>query len=101
MLLPVFIAGIALQWLSASIPQAGHLCCTASSTDSAAIDKIRAQARDDWRRFLEHRAAELKPGAHLVITALCLLPGESTMGHLLDELNRYCHAIQRQNAYWL
>ncbi len=81
-------AGIALQWLSASHPQSGHLCCTASSSDATAIARIRQQAAEDWRLFLGHRATEMKSGAHLVITALCLFPGHSTLHHLLDLLSR-------------
>ncbi|KAK9837576.1 hypothetical protein WJX74_000716 [Apatococcus lobatus] len=95
-------SGIALQWLSASIPQAGHLCCTPSSMDSGAISKIKAQAQEDWRVFLAHRATELKPGAHLIVTALCLLPGESTLGQALDQLNRQlCDAWRLQLGHGL
>jgi hypothetical protein len=62
----------AVQWLSrapASIPDQVQV---AYSRDAAAKAAFSLQAAQDWQHFLTHRAAELRPGARLVILSMAV-----------------------------
>ena len=62
----------AIQWLSrapASIPDQVQV---AYSRDPAARAAFSVQAAQDWRNFLAHRGAELRPGARLVLLSMAV-----------------------------
>lgn len=62
----------AVQWLSrvpALIPDQVQV---AYSQDAGVRSAFYQQAADDWRRFLLHRAAELRPGGRLVVLSMAL-----------------------------
>jgi hypothetical protein len=62
----------AIQWLSrvpALIPDQVQV---AYSQDAAVRSAFYQQAADDWRCFLVHRAAELRPGGRLVVLSMAL-----------------------------
>jgi hypothetical protein len=62
----------AIQWLSrvpALIPDQVQV---AYSQDAAVRSAFYQQAADDWRRFLGHRAAELRPGGRLIVLSMAL-----------------------------
>ena len=62
----------AVQWLSrvpALIPDQVQV---AYSRDAATRAVFSRQAAEDWRVFLSHRAAELKPGGQLVILSMAV-----------------------------
>ncbi|MBV9732326.1 MAG: SAM-dependent methyltransferase [Verrucomicrobia bacterium] len=62
----------AVQWLSrvpALIPDQVQV---AYSQDAAVRSAFYQQAADDWRCFLVHRAAELRPGGRLVVLSMAL-----------------------------
>ncbi len=56
-----------LHWLSAAPGPIPDHFFVHQSTDRACRDAYRDRSRQDWRRFLDHRAVELVPGAGLVI----------------------------------
>jgi hypothetical protein len=62
----------AVQWLSrvpALIPDQVQV---AYSQDAAVRSAFYQQAADDWRCFLVHRAAELRPGGRLIVLSMAL-----------------------------
>jgi len=62
----------AIQWLSrvpALIPDQVQV---AYSQDAAVRSAFYQQAADDWRCFLVHRAAELRPGGRLIVLSMAL-----------------------------
>ena len=62
----------AVQWLSrtpASIPDQVQV---AYSRDATARAAFSVQAAQDWRNFLAHRGAELRPGARLVLLSMAV-----------------------------
>jgi hypothetical protein len=62
----------AVQWLSrvpALIPDQVQV---AYSRDAVVRAAFSEQAAKDWRRFLVHRAAELRPGGRLVVLSMAL-----------------------------
>jgi SAM dependent carboxyl methyltransferase len=62
----------AAQWLSRlPVPIPDHIQVTFSE-DAAARDAFARLAAEDWRRFLIHRGAELRPGGRLVILTMAL-----------------------------
>jgi hypothetical protein len=64
-----------VQWLSripGSIPD--HIEA-AYSSDAKTRTMFAAQADADWRAFLTHRAAELRPGGRMVVLAMALTDG--------------------------
>lgn len=59
-------SAIAVHWLSrlpAELP--GAVYC--AFAEGAVADAFRAQARDDWRAFLDARRTELRPGGEIVV----------------------------------
>ena len=81
-------SAIAVHWLSrlpADLP--GAVYC--AFAEGAVADAFRAQARDDWRAFLEARRAELRPGGELVVVGGAADPdgtsgAEALMGTLSE-----------------
>src|SRR5215475_799720 len=62
----------ATQWLSClPVPIPDHIQ-VAFSEDLAAKAAFARLAAEDWRRFLIHRGAELRPGGRLVILTMAL-----------------------------
>jgi hypothetical protein len=62
----------AVQWLSrapASIPDQVQV---AYSRDTATRAAFSVQAAQDWREFLAHRGAELRPGGRLVLLSMAV-----------------------------
>jgi hypothetical protein len=58
-----------LSWVPALIPDQVQV---AYSQDGGVRSAFYQQAADDWRCFLIHRAAELKPGGRLVILSMAV-----------------------------
>lgn len=76
-----------LHWLSAAPgPVPDHFFVHLSG-DAACREAYRQRSQQDWRRFLDHRATELRPGAGLVIVDV-LRDEDGTMGSeaLFDRL---------------
>lgn len=61
-------SSIALHWMS-RIPAVLPKQIWSNFAKGPVLEAFRAQAKEDWRNFLTHRAAELKPGGRLVIAA--------------------------------
>jgi len=62
----------AVQWLSrvpAMIPDQVQVAYSGDAGAQAAFDQ---QAAEDWRCFLTHRAAELRPGGRLVVLSMAV-----------------------------
>jgi hypothetical protein len=59
-------SAIAVHWISrVPMPIHGHVYSTFATGEVA--DALRQQSAADWRVFLESRAAELRPGAEMVV----------------------------------
>jgi hypothetical protein len=62
----------AVQWLSQAPRSIPDQVQVAYSRDSATKAAFAAQAASDWRTFLTHRGAELRPGGRLIILTMAL-----------------------------
>jgi len=62
----------AVQWLSRVPGLIPDQVQVAYSQDTAAREAFYQQAAEDWRCFLNHRAAELRPGGRLVVLSMAL-----------------------------
>jgi len=62
----------AVQWLSRVPGLIPDQVQVAYSQDTAARAAFYQQAAEDWRCFLTHRAAELRPGGRLVVLTMAL-----------------------------
>jgi SAM dependent carboxyl methyltransferase len=62
----------AVQWLSRTPSAIPDQIQVSFSRDAAAHAAFEAQAAADWRRFLTHRAQELRPGGRLVVVTMAL-----------------------------
>ncbi len=62
----------AVQWLSRTPGPIPDQIQISYSSDGAARAAYAQQAAEDWRRFLIHRASELRPGGRLVIITMAL-----------------------------
>ena len=59
-------SSFAVMWLTSTPCEAlGHV--SASLAPPEVLSRLRAQGAADWRRFLEARAGELRPGGRLVV----------------------------------
>jgi hypothetical protein len=76
---------ISVHWLSkvpCSIP--GHVY--AQRAEQTVQEAYAEQASEDWRRFLGHRARELRPGGELIVVAVTTDGTGSTGGESLMDL---------------
>jgi len=62
-----------LQWMSRNPTDAPDHVFAALSQHAAVLDAVREQLAMDWRRFLQLRSLEMRPGAKL----FCLFPGKT------------------------
>jgi hypothetical protein len=62
----------AVQWLSRTPAPIPDQVQVAYSNDPAARAAYHRQAAEDWRTFLVHRGAELRPGGRLVVLTMAL-----------------------------
>ncbi|TNF87405.1 MAG: SAM-dependent methyltransferase [Gammaproteobacteria bacterium] len=64
--LDVGFSATAMHWMSRKVCNiSNHV--QAVGAEGEELDRFRAQARQDWRQILLHRAVELKPGGKLVL----------------------------------
>ena len=80
-------SAIAVHWISRiPTPIRGHVYSTFATGE--VLDAFRRQSAQDWRVFLEARAAELRPGAQMVIVGGANRDdGLSGAESLMDALN--------------
>ena len=84
----------AMHWLSEKPADiSDHVHSTGARGDERAA--FRAQGRRDWERILLHRAAELKPGGHLVLLNF----GEDEAGRYLGNTGGQ-HMFDIMNRIW-
>jgi len=77
-------SGIAVHWLSAA-PAVIERHIWSPRADRPTLALFARQAAQDWRDFLAHRAAELRPGARLVVIGGASDPaGDSGANGLMD-----------------
>src|SRR6202007_2396888 len=62
----------AVQWLSRIPGLTPDQVQIAYSQDATARTAFSQQAAEDWRCFLVHRAAELRPGGQLIVLSMAL-----------------------------
>ena len=86
----------AVQWLSRVPGLIPDQVQVAYSADPAARTVFSAQAAQDWRVFLGHRSAELRPGGRLVVLSMAIddqgdfgyrASVEAIYGSILDMVN--------------
>jgi hypothetical protein len=91
-------SSIAVHWLSAApatIP--GHIWSPRATGETLAA--FAARAEEDWRTFLRHRAAEMRPGARLVVVGGGAdEAGDSGADGLMDLANATLQALVAEGA---
>lgn len=76
----------ALQWMSRSPAQASDHILAGMSKSPEVVDAVRQQQAADWRRFLQVRSREMRPGAKLLTGFTARTATESGWEWVLDEL---------------
>jgi hypothetical protein len=91
-------SGIAVHWLSrVPTPIVDHVYCTFAT--GAAREALAAQSAADWRAFLDARAAEMRPGAQMVIVGGAARDdGTSGADTLMDALDDALRAEVERGA---
>jgi hypothetical protein len=76
----------ALQWMSRSPAHAPDHILAGMSSTAEVLAAVKRQQASDWRRFLEHRANEMRPGARLLVGFTARGRNETGWEWLLGEL---------------